>query len=135
MEDIFNCFHQYPIHHLLSEGVLALIESKDVYLDIHQQIELYSTWACSWALTKGHMGKLILEVIRIEVLGVKVIRIDESFRAVDDVLNEHMNNSSFWNNDICVWNLVIFCANPLVRCKQHFVSRKINTFDIYSYLL
>ena len=62
------------------------------------------TWASSWALTEGHMGKLILEVIRIEVLGVKVIGVDESFRAVDDVLNEHMNNSAFWNDNICVRN-------------------------------
>merc|ERR1719195_122666 len=71
------------------------------------------------------MCKLILEVIRIKVLGIKVIRVDESFRAVDDVLNEHMNNSSFWNDNICVWNLVIFCANPLVGCKQHFVSERL----------
>ena len=74
-------------------------------------------------MAKGLISKLVCEVVRIKVFWIVVVRINEGVFTIDDALEKDVNNSSLWNNNICVGNLVILGANSLMRGKQHAVSK------------
>ena len=98
---------------------MFLIQKNEKMLD---QNILFLTWTGPGPLAECHVSKLVLKVFRIKVFRVKVVRINEILLAVDDSLDEDMNNPALRNNNVGVRDLVILGADSLVGCEQHLVS-------------
>ena len=92
--------------------------------DLDSQVRISDSWTCPGSLTEGKVGKLVGEVVWVEVLGVKVVWIDIVLGVVDDGLDPEVNKSVFWNNKVCLGDFVIFGTNSLMGDKQHFVPGK-----------
>ena len=66
-------------------------------------------------------------VFRREVLWVEGVRVDKILLIIDDILEIHMDNPSFGDDNVGVRDLVVFCTFSLMR--GHQISKPHGLFD------